>query len=731
MSNNPDPTSGSDKPAAAETPPAPASTPASDSSTTNPANPATTTAAPNTATPAPATGNGAPASAAPTGAPPGMPAGGPPGGPPQGGRPPQVFSDEPLNDTTVPRTDNLYVFGDPKNDRDRLIAQSFAFAQYIRLNTKRFIRSEPSRILDIGCGDGQLSLVLNRVYPKAQIVGIDKDPQAIETANRLQERAAGITGRIDYRAMDAEQDLPEGPFDLIYISMMLLHTRNPRKVLEMAYDRLAPGGFIWIRELVTDFATAVTNPNWERLAGLVVSTMTKAGFHPVIGNDLKGMLTSIGFADVKVESEIFRPNDGTPTGQIIISLGLSVFYNAMKFISMINQIPESELLRIHNDLSKDALKLKGRLNFPNVIGRKPLNAHAAVPAEGAQPQAPEGKPNVPTGAAPAMPAGAPPGAPAGGQPGGPPQGGRPEQVFSDEPLNPDTKIDTENLYIFTDTKNDRDRLIAQAHLFGNFLTINAKRFLKTEPKSILDFGCGDGQLSLVLKRVFPKARVVGVDFDPKAIETAQKLLQRAAGISGTIEYVVGDDSNLPEGQFDLVYVSMVVVHFRNPAQAIKNLAEKVAPGGVLWVKDINTRSFMEDVKGDENWQFIGGKMLEAMAKIGANPHVAETVAKMMEEAGLINVRTEKEIYRYGDPTANSQIALSIGLGALMNAMPMISRILQVPMSELRARHEEMSKNAMKIKGNPHYINMLGQKAKGTTPLQHEKPQTKPLDKPGS
>lgn len=346
----------------------PASQPAA---TSNPPVPSTNSDSKPSGVPA---ASSPPPAGSPPGAPPGMaggPPGGQPGGPPQGGRPPQVFSDQPLDETKVPNTDNLYVFGNPKNDRDRLIAQSYAFAQFIRTNAKRFIRKEPTRILDVGCGDGQLSLVLNRLYPKAQIVGIDKDPQAIATANTLQGRAAGITGKIDYRAMDAEQELPEGPFDLIYISMVLLHTRNPRKVLEMAYERLAPGGYIWIRELVTDWATAVHHPNWERLAGLVVSTMTKAGFHPVLGNELKQMLTEVGYTDVKVESELFRPNDGTPTGQIIISLGLSVFYNALKFVSMLNNIPETELMRLHEELSKDALKLKGRLNFPNFIAQKP------------------------------------------------------------------------------------------------------------------------------------------------------------------------------------------------------------------------------------------------------------------------------------------------------------------------------------------------------------------------
>lgn len=357
------------------------------------------------------------------------------------------------------------------------------------------------------------------------------------------------------------------------------------------------------------------------------------------------------------------------------------------------------------------------------------NTHVASPAApastspapaNAAPEAPAAAPAASTPVSPSAPPvaaagtvpGIPPGVP-GGVTGGPPQGGRPPQVFSDEPLNPDTEIKVEYLYLFTDPKNDRDRLIAQSHLFGNFLTINAKRFLKMEPKSILDFGCGDGQLTLVLKRLYPKARVVGVDFDPKAIETAKNLLPRAAGITGTIDYMVGDENNLPEGQFDLVYASMVMSHNRTPAQTIKNLAGKVAPNGYLWVKDINVKSLIEDVKGDDNWQWFCMKMGEATEKVGANPRVAQTVAQQMEDAGLIGVRLEKEIYRYGDPTSTSQIALSVNLGAMANAIPMLSKALQIPMSELQSRHEAMAKNTMKIKGAPHYVNVLGQKPKST------------------
>ena len=45
------------------------------------------------------------------------------------------------------------------------------------------LKLTPLSILDVGCGNGALTLKLAKTYPQAQVVGIDLNSQAITAAN--------------------------------------------------------------------------------------------------------------------------------------------------------------------------------------------------------------------------------------------------------------------------------------------------------------------------------------------------------------------------------------------------------------------------------------------------------------------------------------------------------------------------------------------------------------------
>jgi SAM-dependent methyltransferase len=66
-----------------------------------------------------------------------------------------------------------------------------------------------ARILDLGCGTGYYTAVFYAPFA-SEVVGIDIDPRAIETARRLH---AGKN--IRYEVMDFCKELPPGPFDVV------------------------------------------------------------------------------------------------------------------------------------------------------------------------------------------------------------------------------------------------------------------------------------------------------------------------------------------------------------------------------------------------------------------------------------------------------------------------------------------------------------------------------------
>ena len=69
---------------------------------------------------------------------------------------------------------------------------------------------EPSfRVLDIGCGTGTLVILIKKLHPAVDVVGLDPDPKALARAKRKAERA-GISIRLPKRPSYVK-DCERGP----------------------------------------------------------------------------------------------------------------------------------------------------------------------------------------------------------------------------------------------------------------------------------------------------------------------------------------------------------------------------------------------------------------------------------------------------------------------------------------------------------------------------------------
>lgn len=98
--------------------------------------------------------------------------------------------------------------------------------------------------------------------------------------------------------------------------------------------------------------------------------------------------------------------------------------------------------------------------------------------------------------------------------------------------------------------------------------------------SVLDIGCGAGELSLAIARGRPGVNVVGVDISPQLIEVAR---DRGRNLSNAA-FTLGDASRwAPQGDFrpDLLISRHGVMFFAEPVPAFAHLAAISAPGAGL------------------------------------------------------------------------------------------------------------------------------------------------------
>jgi ubiquinone/menaquinone biosynthesis C-methylase UbiE len=98
------------------------------------------------------------------------------------------------------------------------------------------------RVLEIGCGTGNLALRAQRMHPDAEVVGLDPDPLALERARRKADRA-GLPVRWD-RGKAGELPYPDESVDRVLSALMFHHLDDAEKKSALAEVRrvLRPGG---------------------------------------------------------------------------------------------------------------------------------------------------------------------------------------------------------------------------------------------------------------------------------------------------------------------------------------------------------------------------------------------------------------------------------------------------------------------------------------------------------
>jgi SAM-dependent methyltransferase len=101
-------------------------------------------------------------------------------------------------------------------------------------------------------------------------------------------------------------------------------------------------------------------------------------------------------------------------------------------------------------------------------------------------------------------------------------------------------------------------------------------------KDVLDFGCGDGPLSIYLAKEKQPQRIVGVDIDASAIERAKASLANTAIPKGVqVDFALGSSDGLPfpDQSFDTLLAFDCLEHVMSPVPIFQEWRRILRPGG--------------------------------------------------------------------------------------------------------------------------------------------------------
>jgi ubiquinone/menaquinone biosynthesis C-methylase UbiE len=167
------------------------------------------------------------------------------------------------------------------------------------------------RVLDLGCGVGDTSLVAARlVGPSGVVVGVDRSAEAVDVAQR-HATTARRRNSVQFVVADLDTFVPGEPFDAIIGRLILLYLRDPAATLRRLSGYVRPGGVVAFQEMAMPLARS--NPDgahFRQCSDWILAAFARAGVETDMGGKLFATFLAAGLPSPANDPR--RPHRGRP-----------------------------------------------------------------------------------------------------------------------------------------------------------------------------------------------------------------------------------------------------------------------------------------------------------------------------------------------------------------------------------------------------------------------------------
>jgi ubiquinone/menaquinone biosynthesis C-methylase UbiE len=198
---------------------------------------------------------------------------------------------------------NAYPLGTADFEHERLQRQ----AVWVSPHTERLFRragiGPGQRVLELGSGLGDVSLILGRlVGVSGEVVGVDREARSVARATaRMTELGLG---QVRFVQTDLLELPAERPFDAGVGRYVLMYVKDPAAVLRDVARKVRPGGVIAF--LDTSFRSFLGEceglPLWRAAGRMMTEIFRRAGTNTEMGRELSAAFVGAGLPPPETET---------------------------------------------------------------------------------------------------------------------------------------------------------------------------------------------------------------------------------------------------------------------------------------------------------------------------------------------------------------------------------------------------------------------------------------------
>jgi len=162
------------------------------------------------------------------------------------------------------------------------------------------------RILDLGCGPGDITFRFAKRFPEATVIGVDGAAAMIQLANKRKAQEKGVADKVQFvEGFIPGAAIPGGPYDLIVSNSLLHHLHRPNVLWETILDYASSGTTIFIADLMRPASTKEAERLVNQYAGDEPEVLKRDFYHSLLAAfkpaEVEQQLAGVGLSELAVK----------------------------------------------------------------------------------------------------------------------------------------------------------------------------------------------------------------------------------------------------------------------------------------------------------------------------------------------------------------------------------------------------------------------------------------------